>query len=215
MTKQRRMRRTLWLLFATLGVLVLFFLPRIWGDLVYPLRYQDHILKYSKEFNVPPTLIAGVIYTESHYNPVATSRVGARGLMQIMPATGAGLARQLGDGSYSVEKLYDPETNIRYGTYYLRSLLDTYGNDVDVVLVAYNGGSSAANRYQASRSANIPLETSGFIVKVKRARDNYAQIYGTDLSAGSATTLADLSGKVKKEETKTFWDQMFGWLFTK
>ncbi len=203
---KRRIHRFLWLGFAAIGVGILISLPVIWGDLVYPLRYQDIILRASQEFDVPPTLITGVIYTESHFNPNATSPVGARGLMQIMPGTAAGIANRLNDETYSVDKLYDPALNIRYGTYYLRNLLDRFNNDTDVILVAYNGGAAVANRYQLSRDAIIPLETSGFIVKVKRARDAYASLYGEDLG----TNIGD---RIKQAPPQTLWEKMFGWLF--
>lgn len=204
---KRRIRRFLWLAFAAAGVAVLISLPIIWGDLVYPLRYQDFILSSAKEFNIPPTLVAGVIYTESHFNPDAVSGGGARGLMQIMPATGAGIAAALNDPSYTADKLYDPATNIRYGTYYLRNLLDRFNNDTDVVLVAYNGGAAVANRYEISRAAPIPLETSAYIVKVKRAETAYAQIYGEDLGT-------DIGDRLKAAPPQTLWQKVFGWLFS-
>lgn len=209
---KRRIKRILWLCFALTGILIIISLPHIWADLVYPLRYEAEISQAATEFNLPPPLIAGVIYTESHFNPNALSPVGARGLMQIMPATGAGIAASLGESDYSHDKLYDPKINIRYGSYYLRSLLDRYSNDLDVVLVAYNGGSSVANRYQLSRATTIPLETSGFIGKVKRARDAYEKIYGSTLTQNAGSNLSD---QLKKQEEKTLWDQIFGWLFNK
>lgn len=216
--KHRRIRRLLWLLFAASGVLVLVLLPKIWGDLVYPLRYKEEILTAAKEFNLEPTLITGVIFTESHFNPRATSRVGARGLMQLMPGTAAGIANKLGDTSYTADKLYEPATNIRYGSYYLRSLLDRYG-EVDVVLVGYNGGPGVANRYAVSRSAPIPQESAQFITKVKRARDAYTELYGADLSRAPADPSAprsDLATKLKREDQpRSFWDQLFSWVFDK
>ena len=223
--RQRRLRRILWLMLAAIGVVILVLLPKIWGDLVYPLRYQDEIIQSASEFNVEPTFIAGVIFTESHFNPRATSRVGARGLMQIMPATGAGIARQLGVTDFSTDQLYDPAINIRFGTYYLRNLLDRY-TEQEVVLAAYNGGPGVASRYAASRSAPIPQETAGFIGKVKRAQEKYAELYGTDLQTGSPAgplptisetpTPSDLGSKLKRDDQPpSFWHQIVGWLFNK
>ena len=217
--QQRRLRRIMWLIFAVSGVIILELLPKIWGDLVYPLRYQEDILKAAAEFNLEPTFITGVIFTESHFNPQATSRVGARGLMQIMPATAAGIARQLGVEDFSVDQLYDPAINIRFGSYYLRNLLDRY-TEKDVVLAAYNGGPGVANRYAASRSAPIPQETSNFIGKVKRAQEKYRELYGDDLSReGSVATTppkSDLESKLKREaQPPSFWHQVVGWLFAK
>lgn len=204
---QRLLRRLGWIAFALIGVTILASLPSIWGDLVYPLRYQEEILRSSTEFNLPPSLVAGVIFTESHFNPQATSRVGARGLMQLMPATAAGIAQRLEDPNFTPDKLYDPATNIRYGSYYLRNLLDRYNGDIDVALAGYNGGPGVAGRYAISRDAPIPLETSGFIVKVKRARDTYSKIYGQDLAS-------NIGEKLRQEEPKTLFDKVFGWIFT-
>lgn len=216
--QQRRVRRILWLTLAAIGVLVLVLLPKIWGDLVYPLRYQEQILAAAEEFNLEPTFICGVIFTESHFNPQATSRVGARGLMQIMPATAVGIARQLGVENFTVDQLYDPNVNIRFGSYYLRNLLDRY-SETDVVLAAYNGGPGVANRYAASRSAPIPQETAGFIVKVKRAQAKYLELYGAKLGylpPEPTPTRLDLENQLKEAtQQPSFWDRLIGWIFEK
>jgi soluble lytic murein transglycosylase len=216
--QQRRIRRILWLILAALGVLILVLLPKIWGDLVYPLRYQDEILAAAEEFNLEPTFICGVIFTESHFNPQATSRVGARGLMQIMPATAAGIARQLGVTDFNADQLYDPAINIRFGSYYLRNLFDRYG-EKDVVLAAYNGGPGVANRYAASRQAPIPKETAGFIIKVKNAEAKYLGLYGAKIGfvpPEPEPPRSDLESQLKQaEQEPTFWDRIFGWVFNK
>lgn len=204
----RRVHRILWLLFAATGVLVLLSLPNIWADLVYPLPtpIADNILASSEEFNVSPSLVAGVIYVESHYNPKATSRVGARGLMQIMPATARGISNRLSDVGFTEDKLYEPATNIRYGTFYLHELLDGYGNNLDLVLAAYNGGGAVANRLAASGTSAIPLETASFIVKVKHAQETYARLYGEDLGS-------HIGDDLRQEEPVSLWDRIFGRLF--
>ena len=80
--------------------------------------------------------------------------------MQIMPATAAGIARQLGVEDFSVDQLYDPAINTRFSVAIICAIwLDRY-TEKDVVLAAYNGGPGVANRYAASRSAPIPQETS-------------------------------------------------------
>lgn len=208
MAIQRTVRRTLWIVFALAITIILVLLPRIWSDLVYPLRYENLIIQSAAEFNIPPTLLAGLIFTESRFNERATSHVGARGLTQIMPATGAGIASRLGDTDYTADKLYEPATAIRYGAYYVRNLLDRYGNDVDVALAGYNGGPGVATRYQADRNASIPAETAGFIIKVKRHRDIYRDLYGEGLITGS-----DISGQIRQTEPPTLWENVFGWLF--
>jgi len=75
-------------------------------------------------------------YRESSFNPAATSYLGARGLMQIMPATASTIAKGLEVSSYN---LYDPETSIKFGTWHLHVTLEKYDNNVDAALAAYNG----------------------------------------------------------------------------
>jgi len=208
MAMRRTIRRALWLAFALIVTIVLVLLPKIWSDLVYPLKYENFIIQSAAEFNLPPTLLAGLIFTESRFNERATSHVGARGLTQVMPATGAGIAARLGITDFSPDDLYDPATSIRFGAYYVRNLLDRYNNVVEVALAGYNGGPGVANRYQADRNASIPAETSGFIVKVLKHRDIYAGLYGENLNKGT-----DIEVELRQEEPKTLWDQVFGWLF--
>jgi soluble lytic murein transglycosylase-like protein len=106
---------------------------------------------------VEASLVRAVIVAESGCDPKATSRRGARGLMQLMPAT----ARQ-----YGVRDVLDPEQNIRAGTRYLRDLLDHYQNDVERVLAAYNAGPAAVDQH----AGTIPpyRETLDYVPRVLR-----------------------------------------------
>lgn len=177
---KRKVKLGIFLFVVIIGSLVFyFFFPQIWGEAIYPLAYEDLIKKYSKRFELSPTLVAAVIYSESRFNPEATSRAGARGLMQVMPSTGRGIARGLGE-DFSVTNLYDPETSIRYGCYYLRDLSDRYDNNVDLVLAGYNGGPAVATRWLEARVAPVG-ETAGYVNKVKKTEQMYAQIYTDQL----------------------------------
>lgn len=165
---------------STTVILILgfyFFFPHVWGEIVYPLDYQDSIKKYSRERNLDPNFVAALIYTESHFNPQASSGVGARGLMQIMPPTGGSIAEELGEGGYNADKLYDPDTNIRYGTYYIKGLLDKYDGNEDLALAGYNAGVGRADKWKDG-VAQLPFETVFFIQKVKNTRDMYLKVYG-------------------------------------
>lgn len=157
------------------SIIIYFFFPHIWGSVVYPLKYEEYIVKYAKQNNLDPTFVAAVIYTESHFNVDSVSRVGAKGLMQIMPGTAQGIAQRMGEAKMA--DLFDPETNIRYGTFYLREKLDMYNNDIDAVLTAYNAGGAVADRYVISRDIALPNETVGFIKTVKNAREMYQKLY--------------------------------------
>lgn len=174
------MKRTLQFIIVsviTVGLLVgfYFFYPHVWGEILYPLDYKDSIKKYSEEFGLNPNLVAAVIYTESRFNADSSSGAGAQGLMQIMPATGRGIAERLGEKPMG--NLLDPDTNIRYGTKYLREQLDQYNNDLDEVLASYNAGGGRANAWRMYGEP-LPTETVYYIQKVKTVMDMYDKIYG-------------------------------------
>lgn len=166
-------------LIAVFGFIFYKFFPEIWGDVVYPLAYQDEILKSSQEFKIERNLIAAVIYVESHFNPNAGSGAGAKGLMQLIPSTARGVARQIGMTDYSDAKLLDPATNIRLGSAYLRSAIDSRDGNIDVALVNYNGGPKYAGLYEQSFNRSVlPRETDSYLRKVNGAWEAYDQIYG-------------------------------------
>ena len=104
----------------------------------HPLKYSEYVEKYAKQYEIPETLLYSVIKCESSFDPEAKSRAGARGLMQLMPKTFEEMARRLGE-EYKEELMFDAETSIRYGSYYLDYLYNIFG-DWRLVLAAYNGG---------------------------------------------------------------------------
>jgi len=128
-----------------------------------PTLFENIIKTASRRYGVEEGLIKAVIKMESNFNPTAVSRVGARGLMQLMPDTAAGLG---------VRNSFDPEQNIMAGTRFLRDMLDRYGGDLDSALAAYNWGPGNVDR---SRGAFLPRETREYLVKVKKY---YAQYVG-------------------------------------
>lgn len=182
------MRKTLKLIIASIILLIgligfYLYFPEIWGDVVYPLEYKDEISKASQEFSVEKNLIAAIIYSESHFNPKAGSHAGAKGLMQLMPATAAGVAKNIGMTDYTLDRIYDPAVNIRLGTAYMRSAIDSRGGNINVALANYNAGPGPAGLYQATNNtAVLPRETSSYIRKVNSAWEAYDRIYGTDWS---------------------------------
>lgn len=190
-------RRTIWLvatLFAVglmLGLLLL--LPRIIGEVTYPLAYEDLIVRYSTERELDPYLVAAVIYSESRYRPTAVSPVGARGLMQIMPATAQGIARKMGDTDFRTNDLFNPETSINFGTFHLQGLAGRYRSNVDGVLAGYNGGGAVGDRYLAGQGG-IPFETQRYVVNVKAARDKYKELYADRLNPVKSTPLSVPTG---------------------
>lgn len=108
---------------------------------------------------LPEELIYAVVDVESDFNPSEVSNKGARGIMQVMPETGARFG-------VAPSELFDPERNIAAGTAYLRFLLDRYDGDVDLTIAAYNAGEGAVDRYRG-----IPpyAETQQYVKRVRAA----------------------------------------------
>lgn len=100
--------------------------------------YDSLIEKAARDANLDASLVSALIRAESNYEPRAVSRKGARGLMQLMPAT----AKRL-----SVRKPFDPESNVRGGVKYLRELVDRFGHQPELILAAYNAGEGAVETY--------------------------------------------------------------------
>jgi dephospho-CoA kinase len=109
-------------------------------DEQYPLSYRDLIVKISGEYNLSPSLTAAVIRNESSFRPSVESSVGARGLMQLMPDTSEWIAQKLRWKDYHFDRLYDPETNIRFGCWYLNYLSSLFDGDPLCVVCAYHAG---------------------------------------------------------------------------
>ena len=118
------------------------------------------ISKASRKYGVDVGLIKAVIKAESDFNPQAVSHAGARGLMQLMPAT----ARSLG-----VNDSFDPEQNVMGGTRFLKDLLQRYGGNVDSALAAYNWGPGNVDK----RPDHLPRETRDYLVRVKQLYTSY------------------------------------------
>lgn len=155
----------------------------------FQLKYVELIRTYSEEYDLDPAFVAGVIYTESKFRENAVSRAGARGLMQIMPQTGAEIAEALGE-PYDPDHLFDPDTSIRYGCYYLRQQLDRFDQNAAVALAAYNAGPNKAAQWLSEygldskgRIAYIPYEeTRNYVSRVFQAQENYANLYPNELA---------------------------------
>jgi soluble lytic murein transglycosylase len=121
------------------------------------------ISHYGSQFEVAPPLIEAVIKAESEYDPMAVSKKGARGLMQLMPAT----AEQLG-----VSNVHDPRENLRGGVRYLRKLLDQFQGDVELAVAAYNAGPGAITKY---RGLPPYPETVDYVKKVRKYYDQFQE----------------------------------------
>ena len=151
---------------------------------LYPKAFNEHVSKYSEKAGVDPSLAYAVMRAESSFAPAATSPVGARGLMQLMPQTAAMV---LHEKKIDPEMLYDPELNIRLGTKHLRELLDKYNGNETAVIASYNAGASNVNRWLKTYAnlskeefiESIPFaETKDYVKKVLAVAVLYKRLYG-------------------------------------
>jgi len=106
----------------------------------YPLEYRDFIEAAAAEYNLNPAFVSAIIRNESSFQPRAESGVGARGLMQLMPDTAEWIAQKMKFSGYAFERMYDPESNIRFGCWYLRYLSSLFQGDPVCVACAYHAG---------------------------------------------------------------------------
>ena len=106
----------------------------------YPLLYRELIEKYADEYNLSPAFVSAVIRNESSFSADAKSKAGAWGLMQLMPDTAEWIARKLQVDGYAFERMLDPESNIRFGCWYLNYLSRLFLGDPVAVTAAYHAG---------------------------------------------------------------------------
>ena len=140
----------------------------------YPLRYEHIVRGHAENYRLDPALVAAVIYQESKFRADARSDSGAVGLMQLLPDTAKGIATRTGGSQFEVDDLYDPEINVRYGSWYLRHLIDKYGTE-ERALAAYNGGQG-----NLDRGVMYP-ETRHYVDRVLELRGIYRKAYPSEL----------------------------------
>lgn len=125
-------------------------------QLLYPTPYPSAVVTKSQEFGLDPRVLYAVMRQESIFNPNATSWVGARGLAQVMPSTGEGIAQNLGIEGFSVDDLYNPVTSIRFGAYYIDAQIEYMSGSLPGAFAAYNGGPGNAERWADGRVVADP-----------------------------------------------------------
>jgi len=154
--------------------------PDWYVRLRYPLDYETIVRGHAKNYDLDPALLAAVIYRESKFDARAKSDSGAIGLMQLLPDTAKGIALHTGGSQFEVSDLWDPEINVRYGAFYLRRLLNKYG-DVRLALAAYNAGQANVDDWLAKGQGIAFPETRQYVDEVLAARDVYAKTYAKEL----------------------------------
>src|SRR5215213_4041966 len=152
------LRRPAWLLALVVvagGVVAAIVAPGVdkaVKEISLPLRHEDIIRQQARDKGLDPSLIAGVIYTESRFRD-QTSHAGAKGLMQILPSTAHDIAQKSGGVAFTEGDLATPQVNIAYGSWYLRYLLRKYGGNEILALAAYNGGETNVDRWRTTAAA--------------------------------------------------------------
>ena len=158
--------------------------PQHFIKMYYPIRYEDAIRKYSEKVGVDPYLAMGLILQESYYEPKARSRVGATGLMQLMQPTAKEISTRL-RVPFGAARLENPEVNIQLGTYYLKTLINTFGGNIPLVVASYNGGQGNVMRWRRAAPTrpldefleSIPFpETRNYVKRVTILRSTYSRI---------------------------------------
>lgn len=154
--------------------------------LVYPVHYYQEIQKNALPWNNSPILILSIIREESYFNPRIQSHVGARGLMQLMPATAAEVGSKHGIAITDVNSLFNPEINIKLGNIYYAQLKKSLLNRDILAVLAYNGGIGSVSKWKENLNyidaddfvEQIPYpETKNYLKKVYKSYWNYVRIY--------------------------------------
>jgi soluble lytic murein transglycosylase len=166
-------------------------IPQAYWRILFPKPWWETIRTESAKNNLDPYLVAALIRQESEFNPSAVSPANACGLMQLLPATGKSLAHEEGIKHFQTFQLFDPATNIRLGTRYLRKTLDKFGGVTEYALAAYDAGDDRVLDWQAGGPyqgidefvESIPFtETREYVESILRNLETYKAI---DAYAGS------------------------------
>jgi soluble lytic murein transglycosylase len=161
-------------------------IPRAFWEMLYPYAWRPEVTDTARRAGIDPFLVAAVVREESSYYPRAVSRAGARGLMQLMPATAQPMAAVRGWPFRGGELLDEPAANIELGATFLAGLLREFG-DPRLALAAYNAGPRRARQWwQARRSDDVEVfveeipfdETRHYVKRVMLSWEEYRRIYG-------------------------------------
>lgn len=162
----------------------------------YPVAYTDLIKQYAEQYDLDPYLVQAIIRCESSNKPDAVSKVGAIGLMQIMPDTGEWIGHKIDpELAYSLDMLTVPATNIEYGCWYLRFLSDRFDGNVMEIVAAYNAGHGSVEGWlkdarfsKDGTLTTIPFEdTAKYYENVMKAYQNYKTLYPDQFTTKTQT----------------------------
>jgi soluble lytic murein transglycosylase len=159
--------------------------PVVLRRLAFPLAYVDLLSSEALSFDVDPLLLAALVRQESLFEPTATSWAGARGLGQVMPATGEGIARRLEMEEFAPEDLYRPSVSMQFAAFYLATQMSVFDDQILVALAAYNGGPGNARRWLETAGGDLDLfvetitlsESQRYLQRVFEGYEVYEQLY--------------------------------------
>jgi len=130
---------------------------------------QPHVRAAAKQYKVDPDLINAMIWVESKFNAKARGPGGSAGLMQLMPSTARALAKQMGERS----RPYNPDFNVRAGTYYLARMISKFDGNQRLGIAAYNAGPGNIRKWQKAGSG-LPSSSQRYVAKVLEAKKRFA-----------------------------------------
>lgn len=151
----------------------------------YPMEYTDLIRQYAGENDLEPAYVAAVILAESSYRTDAVSSVNAQGLMQILPSTAEWIAGKL-DETYQEDSLFDPDTNIRYGCWYLGFLMNRYDHNMTCASAAYHQGQGTVDKWLADPNLSSDgktldkidsAATETYVNRILKYYEKYEELY--------------------------------------
>lgn len=160
--------------------------PEVLRRLIFPSPYADLVIAESRDQGIDPRLLYALMRQESLFNPDATSWVGARGLAQVMPATGAGIAQRLGVTDFQPDDLYQPGVSVRFGAFYIAQQIQAMEGSIHGGLAAYNGGPGNAQRWAEGTRITDPdfftdridyYETRNYVRLVYGYYNAYRRLY--------------------------------------
>ncbi|SMG54015.1 soluble lytic murein transglycosylase [Paenibacillus aquistagni] len=186
----KKLRSKTWLLILVVGFVLLWILQSEWlGQWMYPIPYKDTIQQKAQDQELDPLLVAAIIRVETNYIAGRESRKGAVGVMQLMPSTAEWAMQQMKLRShFSLEQLKDEvDPNITIGTWYLKSLINMYDNNIVAAVAAYNAGPGNVNEWLKNGTwdgsldtakNSIPFnETRMYVKKVFHYYEKYKNVY--------------------------------------
>ena len=172
-------------------------MPRRFWELLFPMPYRSDLVRNAKLQNLDPYIVAALIRQESEFNPKALSHKNAYGLTQLIPATGRQMARRDGVRRFRTSMLFQPSTNLKLGTGYLRSMLDEWGGKWEETLASYNAGKTHVQEWATWNSFQEPAEfvetipfteTREYVQAVLRNAAIYRRLYEASGTAQASAT---------------------------